>query len=79
MKKLFWLVLCSFLVLGACSQSDHDSKQDEKKSTQKDKKDSKSSNDDTVKKVKDSAKKKDNPKSQDYKGNKERVDGDKAN
>lgn len=38
MKKVFWLVLCSFLVLGACSQSDHDSKHDEKKSTQKDKK-----------------------------------------
>lgn len=38
MKKVFWLVLCSFLVLGACSQSDHDSKHDERNQLKKIKK-----------------------------------------
>lgn len=76
MKKVFLLILSSFLVLGACSHSSDDSKQNDSEATQKD---SKSNDNKTVKKVKNSAKKKDNPKSQDDKGNKERVDGDKAN
>lgn len=55
MKKVFWLILSSFLVLGACSHSSDDSKQNDSKSTQKD---SKSNDNKTVKKVKNSAKRK---------------------